>query len=400
MHFALPLPASSAASQPAAAVTAQAKPRLAYIDTIRVILVALVVMVHTAVTYGSVGGWFYVEPGSDDLTKGLLSVFVTLCQSFFMGTFFFISGYFIPGSIDRKGLAWFWKDRILRLGVPFLVFSFVLAKYPLYINATRGGRFFGSLWDFIVRFPLQAIDAGPTWFLFALLVLSAGYSLYRGLRGKALPLGVGASVPTVFALLGFALLMAVSMFVTSQFSPIGFFTPLFGFIYLQPAFFPQYLLLFAGGILAYRGDWLNRLDGKQIPTWRALATGCAVILPVLFVAGGAAEGRFEAFVSGITWQSILLNLWVGLTSVSITLALILGLRNRQSAPGAFGKAVSGSAFAAYLIHPVILVAITNGLAPVAIYSLLKWLLASTLAFAVSFALAYLLRRIPVVKAIL
>jgi glucans biosynthesis protein C len=390
------LSASSVVSKPAA----QAKPRLAYIDTIRVILIALVIMVHAAVTYGSVGGWFYVEPGSDGLTKGLLSLFVTLCQSFFMGTFFFISGYFIPGSLDRKGQLSFWKDRLLRLGLPFLLFSFVLAKYPLYINAVRGSRFFGSLWDFATQNPLLTLDAGPTWFLFALLVVSAAYSLYRVVRGRSVPLGVGASVPTLAALLGFALLMAVSMLLTSQFSPIGAFTPLFGFIYLQPAFFPQYLLMFAAGILAYRGDWLNRMDSRGLPFWRWVAIGCLVFLPVLFVAGGAAEGKFDAFMSGFTWQSIALNLWVGLTCVSFTLNLILGLRARQTTSSPIASWISGSAFAAYLIHPLVLVAITNSQAGVAIYPLVKWLFAVVVTIPTTFALAYLLRQIPGVKSIL
>jgi glucans biosynthesis protein C len=391
------LSASNAASRPAV----QAKPRLAYIDTIRVILIALVIMVHAAVTYGSVGGWFYVEPGSDGLTQGLLSLFVMLCQSFFMGTFFFISGYFIPGSLDRKGQLSFWKDRLLRLGLPFLLFSFVLAKYPLYINAVRGSRFFGSLWDFAAQNPLTTLDAGPTWFLFALLVVSAAYSLYRALRGKAMPLGVGASVPTRVAMLGFALLMAVTILLTSQFSPIGFFTPLFGFIYLQPAFFPQYLLMFAAGILAYRGDWLNRMDSHSLPFWRWVAIGCLVALPVLFVAGGAADGKFDAFISGFTWQSIALNLWVGLTCVSFTLTLILGLRARQTTtPSPLALGMSGSAFAAYLIHPLVLIAITNSQSGVAIYPLIKWLFAVVVTIPTTFALAYMLRQIPGVKSIL
>jgi glucans biosynthesis protein C len=396
MHFALPLSQPIQAVKPAAAA---AKPRLAYIDTIRVILVALVVMVHAAVTYGSIGSWFYVEPGSDGLTQGLLSIFVTLCQAFFMGTFFFISGYFIPGSIDRKGLAWFWKDRLLRLGLPFLLFSFVLAKYPLYVSATRGGRFAGSLWQFALQYPL-ALDAGPTWFLFALLVLGGVYSLYRALRGKAQPLWTGIALPGTAHLLGFALVMAAAMLLTSQLSPIGSFTPLFGFIYVQPAFFPQYLMLFAAGILAYRGDWLNRLSDRQMPFWRAVAAACALFLPVLFVGGGAAQGQFEAFISGFAWQALLLNLWVGLTSISFTLFLLLGLRAHAPRPSTVLRGVTGSAFAAYLIHPVILVAITTSLAPLALFPLLKWALAAALTIAASFALGSLLRQIPGVKAIL
>lgn len=43
-----------------------------------------------------------------------------------MGAFFLLAGYFIPGSYDRKGTGPFIKDRLIRLGIPMLVFYFVL----------------------------------------------------------------------------------------------------------------------------------------------------------------------------------------------------------------------------------------------------------------------------------
>jgi fucose 4-O-acetylase-like acetyltransferase len=43
-----------------------------------------------------------------------------------MGFFFLISGYFVPRSYDHKGSVSYLKDRLLRLGIPLLVFIFVL----------------------------------------------------------------------------------------------------------------------------------------------------------------------------------------------------------------------------------------------------------------------------------
>jgi glucan biosynthesis protein C len=380
--------------------SASASGRLTYIDTIRTVLTVLVVMVHASVTYGSVGGWFYVEAGSDDLTKALLSLFVTLCQAFFMGLFFFISGYFTPSSIDRKGLGAFWKDRLLRLGVPLVIFSVVLAKYPLYIYYTRNAGYSGTLWQFTADNLFRYLDAGPTWFLFALLVLGGAYSVWRLARGKAAPLGSGLAAPGIPVLLGFALMMAVSMLLTAQVSPIGNFKPLFGFIYLQPAFFPQYLMMFAAGILAYRNDWLNRLDGRQLNTWGRIAAGCGVVLPIIFVAGGAAAGQFEAFMSGFAWQSVALNLWIALTCVSFGMTLILWLRRRQTQPSRMSKEIGANAYAAYIIHPVVLVAITSNMSGLAIYPLLKFAIATVLAVGASFAVGWLLRQMPGAKTIL
>jgi glucan biosynthesis protein C len=397
MLTAISLPVSKTATK-----TASAAGRLTYIDTIRTVLTVMVVMVHACVTYGSVGGWFYVEAGSDDLTKTLLSLFVTISQAFFMGLFFFISAYFTPGSIDRKGVGTFVKDRLLRLGLPLAVFSVILAKYPLYISAVRNHGFSGTLWQFATENFLRYLDAGPTWFLFALLVLGGAYGLYRLARRGSAPLGGGLAAPGIPALLGFALVMAVSILLTAQVSPIGDFKPLFGFIYLQPAFFPQYLLMFAAGILAYRNDWLKRIDGRQLRTWKWVAAGCAVALPVMFVAGGAAAGQFDAFITGFAWQSLALNLWVALTCVSFTMTLILWLRRRQEQhqPGATSKEISASAYAAYIIHPVLLVAITSNMSGLALYPLLKFAIAVPLAVSASFATGWLLRQIPGARAIL
>ncbi len=385
-----------------AAKSASAARRLTYIDTIRTALTVLVVMVHASVTYGSIGGWFYVEAGSDDLTKALLSLFVTLCQAFFMGLFFFISGYFTPGSIDRKGLGAFWKDRLLRLGVPLAIFSVILAKYPLYIYYSRNVGYSGTLWQFAADNLFRYLDAGPTWFLFALLVLGGAYSLYRLVRGGAAPLGGELAAPSVPKLLGFTLVMAVSMLLTAQVSPIGDFKPLFGFIYLQPAFFPQYLLMFAAGILAYRNDWFNRFDVRQLRVWGWIAADCGVALPVIFVAGGAAAGQFEAFMSGFAWQSLVLNAWVALTCVSFSMTLILWLRQRQSTsqPGELSKEISASAYTAYIIHPVLLVATTSNMSVLVIYPLLKFAIAVVVAVSASFGIGWLLRQIPGAKTIL
>ena len=46
-------------ARPAVAAKAKAETRLAYIDTIRMIMTILVIMVHAAVTYGAFGDWTY-----------------------------------------------------------------------------------------------------------------------------------------------------------------------------------------------------------------------------------------------------------------------------------------------------------------------------------------------------
>ena len=77
--------------------------RVAYIDNLRVFLTILVIVLHSAVTYGSEGGWYYQEPTDDMAVIIPLTILSAILQSFFMGLFFFLGGYFTPGSVDKKG---------------------------------------------------------------------------------------------------------------------------------------------------------------------------------------------------------------------------------------------------------------------------------------------------------
>src|SRR5260370_41631088 len=98
-----------------------------YIDRLRSVMTVLVVLHHTAITYGAPGGWYYNElRPSGSVSSLLLTLFVATNQAYFMGFFFLLAGYFTPASLERKGYARFLGDRFLRLGLPLFAFIFVL----------------------------------------------------------------------------------------------------------------------------------------------------------------------------------------------------------------------------------------------------------------------------------
>ena len=72
-----------------------------YIDCLRSVMIALVVLHHTAITYGASNGWFYYE--LHPFATPILTLFVTTNQACFMGILFLLAGYFTPGSLQRKG---------------------------------------------------------------------------------------------------------------------------------------------------------------------------------------------------------------------------------------------------------------------------------------------------------
>ena len=85
-------------------------------------------------------------------------------QSYFMALFFFISGYFTPSSLARKGISAFVADKCKRLGMPFLIYVLVLGPA---LNAFAKRVLFGESFNY-------SPDPMQTWFLAWLLIFNFG----------------------------------------------------------------------------------------------------------------------------------------------------------------------------------------------------------------------------------
>jgi glucan biosynthesis protein C len=134
------------ASIPTIGTKATARPRLLYIDNLRILLTILVVLHHTAITYGASGDWFFRDPGQiSEVSTILMTFFVAINQSYFMGFFFLISSYFTPGSYDRKGAGPYLRDRFIRLGIPLVFYVLVIGALVSYTLAVNLRGFTGSL---------------------------------------------------------------------------------------------------------------------------------------------------------------------------------------------------------------------------------------------------------------
>ena len=108
------------------AAPAGGRARLLFIDNIRVFLTILVILHHLMITYAGTGSWIYREGRQDAVTDALGGWFCAVDQAYFMGLFLLISAYFVPGSFDRKGPGRFLKDRLIRLGIPLALFSWIV----------------------------------------------------------------------------------------------------------------------------------------------------------------------------------------------------------------------------------------------------------------------------------
>lgn len=74
--------------------------RLYYLDNLKVCLTVLVIMHHAGQAYGNGGAWPYTPSNPAESMPWIWHFFSTNA-AFFMGLYFFISGYFVPRSFDK-----------------------------------------------------------------------------------------------------------------------------------------------------------------------------------------------------------------------------------------------------------------------------------------------------------
>ena len=381
-------------------VKVSSKARMAYVDILRVALTMLVVAHHAAQAYGPTGGnW----PITNETTTRVLGPFFAVNSMFFMGLFFLIAGYFVPRSYDRKGGGEFMKGRFKRIGIPALFFGWLIFAPLIYL--AEGGSMslveyvqysYGTSWQ---------VPYIQLWFLLHLVLYSFGYLVWRQLSKGRDEKATAVPLPTQWVIIIFAVVLALVTFVVRIWYPIDRWVPLFWLIPAEIAHLPQYMAMFAVGILAYRGDWLRKFPTRSgiIWLWIGLIAAAAYYVYALW----GAEWFYDVFGTGITatggldWRSLVYSLWEAFICVSLSIGLLVLFRERiNKQPGRILAVMIGTAYTVYIIHWWVVVGVQAGFDALALAPFIKFVLVTILAIALSFGLAYLIRLIPGVKKIL
>jgi glucans biosynthesis protein C len=118
----------------AAIVSAGRNERLFFVDVLRVSIVIFVIVHHAAQAYRPTGG---VWPVHDRAQSNWFLPFYTVNAAFGLGMLFFLAGYFVPGSYERKGPRRFLMGRWVRLGVPLVSFALLIHLPMAYFLASH-----------------------------------------------------------------------------------------------------------------------------------------------------------------------------------------------------------------------------------------------------------------------
>ncbi len=238
-------------SRPAAmadSVQPKAAARLLFVDNMRVFLTILVLLHHTMIIYAGTGSFLYTEGRQDTITSVLGDWFCTVNQAYFMSLFLLISAYFVPGSYDRKGASHFLKDRLIRLGIPLIIYSWIISPltWVVITSVTQGQT--RPWWTYLPGVGDAVIGAGPLWFVEVLLILSLVYTLWRRLfqsNPPAPPVDTQSQFPGNAVIAVFALLTGVGAFLVRLVFPVDW---NFSLLNLQFPFFVLYIAMFIVGL--------------------------------------------------------------------------------------------------------------------------------------------------------
>jgi hypothetical protein len=243
------------------------------------------------------------------------------------------------------------------------------------------------------------LGTGPLWFIEVLLIFTFIYVLWRLLVKPTVshPQKDGKP-PGSLVIAAFAFLLGVFTFAVRIWLPLGWvYLPLA----LQLPYFPQYIALFVVGVIAYRKNWFMGIPRSTGRLWLGVAIFCiVVVLPLVFIFGGALEGSTEPFLGGLNWQSLALSLWEQFLCMGMVVGMLVLFREWLNFQGRLAKDMSASAYTVFLIHAPVIVILALALRGIILHPLLKFILVSPLAVAICFGLAHYIRKLPLAREIL
>ena len=370
--------------------------RLSSLDNLRYLVVLGVIVFHSTSAY--VGAtYFVVDPHPGELTRALNRFLI----SFVMIVLFFVSGYFVLPSLEKKGVVRFIYSKLTRLGVPFVLgvmFLAPISTYLAYAAQDYRGLAAAGYWDFwvaymstIPAFPFAHIGARAFsaamqfhyhhfWYVSVLLALCVVFALLWALKervfGQRLVL-VRSAAPSnaavSLAIVVFAGLATLTNGVGRLLVAVPGMEPLLNVLGTSPWQLPAMSLWFAMGIYAYRKRWF--VDG----TYPGHLVGWVVVwLVVLFS---------DELGLRMSWYAV---------QGAVYIALLSGLAFRfLNRPSPIHASLAANSYPMFIIHYPIVVLLQLMLLGVGVPTWLKFLICATTAIGASWLISnYLIRRSP------
>jgi len=360
-------------------------------DNLRVLVIAVVVIFHTATAYLGGSSWYYMDrTASKAWTTAFFPAYAISVYA--LGPLFLVAGWFSARSLAHKGAGAFARSRLLRLGVPLIVFVFLIDRLAAYLGDLGRGEHpsLPHYWGV----PPQSggpYEVGSLWFVAALLAFSLAYALVRSVR----PVPVARRWSGAQVMVAAALLIAVAAGLTWQRWRLG---DAGTFMKMQWGEWPQGAGLFALGAWAGEAGTLESLTGRARRLgWTALTAAALWAALAVYV---KTTGHLESAFRGAGWLVMLNVLLYGIISVAFTVWFTALIRAHWSGDGPLRARAGRASYAAYVLHSLVLTAVMVAFASLSLAPELAFLVVAITAVPVCFLAGYAATQVPGISRVL
>jgi glucans biosynthesis protein C len=360
-------------------------------DNLRIAIIVGMIVTHVATAYLIDIDWYYMERTAGDAAEMLGWALVGIGALFGMGLLFLVAGLFTPRSLTRKGPRRFAVDRLVRLGIPLLVYVFVIDLVTDLVGYRGMGGTDAPI-PYVARWWREDADLGPAWFVAVLLAFSLVYAAWRSWRPSPvrdreqlsarvlLVTGVGIGVSTFVVRL-------VWPFLSGE---------VFGLTLWE---LPQMVAMFTLGVLAGERGWFDGpLDERLRRRCGLAAVAGGLMTPIVAVV--VVIGDPEPLLGGLAPPALVMPTLEAILAVGLSVWVMEWFRRHGNRAGTVGRKLGRSSYATYLIHPPVVVACSLLLRGLPIPAELKFVIVAALAVPAAFGLGHLLTRWPPLRRIL
>jgi len=356
--------------------------RLYFFDNLRAGIILLMVIFHVAMGFTTWDlKWWYVN---DTQKNFFFDLFVLETDVYIMPIMFLIAGYFAPMILLQKGAGSFWKNKLVRIilpwGIGVVFFAPLLAYSPFitHIGAPPPPDYFdfwlNSFWG-------PFYQQSHYWFLSMLTLFFFLLTIVYLIRPESLAKAARPASPSAGFLIGFTLLTALSFFAANLIYWCDTWMSASYFFWIQPVRLILHLCYFFLGVHAWKHAWFT--DSGYMPRllpWSVSAVIMLVVFTVYRVSFTLVPDVPVLFKAGHALTHCLL-------AITSTFALIALFKRFFDSNAYLWRRLAANSYTIYFIHSFIFLPLAYALQKVNMNIALKYSIISVASLILCFLVA-------------
>ena len=381
------------------------------LDYLRATLVLMVVAHHSSLAYTTFAHFnpinylFSTAPVVDSSRWLFLDYAENFNDVFFMSLLFCISGLFVWPALQRYGVLKFLRQRLMRLGIPFILGSSFIMPLAYYASWQLTGNDAGYF-AFWKQFILSTWIPGPLWFIWMLLLFDVTAAVIflilskRSFKIADIICTTGEQHPWTIAIIMFFVCAFIYIPMLARFG-FGTWTSFLTlpFTFQVPRFGLHFAWFFLGFLIGYNrvNKGILYFDGIMSQHWYRWIVGCFIAYNMLVFIP-----RIPILTTHLTVKmlgAIEAILWV-ISCVASCFGFFALFRGTVKRHRSWMDSITRSSYAIYLVHYLFVLWLQRILMNNPIHAGIKFVLVFSGAAFLSWITAQLLLKIPKVNQIL